>query len=83
MLTKEEKQEILKDENTGGPEAQVGLLSKKIEKLFSHLKENPKDLHSKRGLLAMVNKRKKILNYLKQKDEKRYNDLVKKTGLKK
>ncbi len=84
MLTKEEKQEALKEEkNTGSAEAQVVLLSKQIERLFAHLKKSPKDLHSKRGLLGMVNKRKKLLNYLKRKDEKRYKELLPKIGLKK
>ncbi len=84
MLTKEEKKEILKNtEKTGGVEAQVLLLSREIEELFAHLKENPKDLHSKRGLLGMVNKRKKLLTYLKKKDEERYKELIKEIGLKK
>ncbi len=84
MLTKEEKKEILKDDkDTGGAEAQVVLLSEQIKKLFSHLKENHKDTHSKRGLLGMVNKRKKLLLYLKKQDEKRYQALIKKIGLKK
>ncbi len=84
MLTKEEKAEILKDEkNTGGSEAQVLLLSTQIKKLFDHLKINPKDLHSRRGLLAMVNKRKKLLAFIKKEDEKKYKELVKKVGLKK
>ncbi len=84
MLTKEEKEEILKKtEKTGGVEAQVLLLSKEIETLFAHLKKNPKDLHSKRGLLGMVNKRKKLLTYLKEKDKERYKKLIKEIGLKK
>ncbi len=84
MLTKEEKEKILKDvKSTGGEEAQVSLLTEKIKKLFSHLKKNPKDVHSKRGLLGMVNKRKKLLLYLKNKDEKRYKELLSKIGLKK
>jgi small subunit ribosomal protein S15 len=85
MLTKEEKEEILKEEekNTGGCEAQILLLSEQIKKLFAHLKGNHKDLHSKRGLLGMVNKRKKLLLYLKKQDEKKYQELIKKIGLKK
>ncbi len=84
MLTKEEKDNILKEEkNTGGVEAQVSLLSKKIEKLASHLKDNHKDEHSRKGLLDMISKRKKLLKYLKNKDETRYTNLVKKVGLKK
>jgi|GEM_PF-1905778 len=84
MLTKEEKEEVLKDkENTGGTEAQVSLLSKKIEKLSAHLKENPKDIHSRKGLLDMISKRRKLLKYLKSKDEKKHEDLIAKIGLKK
>ena len=84
MLTKEEKKELLeKEENTGGAEAQVVLLSKQIESLFAHLKKNPKDLHSKRGLLGMVNKRKKLLSYLKKENEGDYKKLLAKVGLKK
>jgi small subunit ribosomal protein S15 len=84
MLTKEEKEKILEDaKNTGSVESQIVLLSEQIKKLFVHLKENRKDVHSRRGLLGMVNKRKKLLQYLKRKDEKRYKELVQKIGLKK
>ncbi|OGZ69660.1 MAG: 30S ribosomal protein S15, partial [Candidatus Staskawiczbacteria bacterium RIFCSPHIGHO2_12_FULL_38_11] len=62
---------------------QIALLSQEIEALVSHLKDHPKDIHSKRGLIGMVVKRKKLLNYLKKEDEKRYKDIVKKIGLKK
>ncbi len=83
MLTKEEKQNILKDDkDTGGAESQVTLLSEQIKKLFMHLKENPKDIHSKRGLLRMVNKRKKILSYVKKQDKQKHLKLVQKIGLK-
>ncbi len=82
--TKEEKKEEVKGgEDTGGVEAQTTTLSKKIEELLSHLKKHPKDLHSRRGLLAMVNKRRKLLSYLKRKDEERYRKLLSKLGLKK
>ncbi len=84
MLTKEEKKNILgEDISSGSTEAQILLLSKKIEKLFSHLKENKKDLHSKRGLLKMVNDRKKLLAYLKKEDEEKYKEVITKIGLKK
>ncbi len=84
MLSTEEKTKILEgSKNTGGAEAQILLLSKQIEKLFSHLKKNKKDLHSKRGLLAMVNDRKKLLQYLKKEDEKKYKEVIAKIGLKK
>ncbi len=87
MLTKEEKKEIRQpaeeEKNTGSAEAQVFLLSKQIEKLFAHLKKNRKDVHSKRGLLSMVNKRRKLLNHVKRRDEKRYKEIISKIGLKK
>ncbi len=84
MLTKEERQKLLKEEsNTGGVETQVKLLTKKIEKLSSHLKENAKDNHSRRGLLSMINNRKKLLSYLKRKDEEKHDALLSKVGLKK
>jgi small subunit ribosomal protein S15 len=59
------------------------LLSEEIKKLISHLKKHQKDVHSRRGLLKMVAKRRSLLNYLKEKDEKKYNSIVKKVGLKK
>lgn len=84
MLTKEEKQKLLKEEaNTGGAEAQIKLLTKKIEKLSSHLKESTKDNHSRRGLLSMINKRKKLLSYLKRKNEEKHDALLPEIGLKK
>ncbi len=83
MLTKEEKEKILKEESTGSMEAQVFLLSEQIKKLFAHLKESPKDLHSKRGLLRMVNKRKKLLSYIKKENEEKYREVISKIGLKK
>ncbi len=84
MLNKEEKTEILKEEkNTGGSESQILLLSKQIEKLFVHLKKNPKDIHCKRGLLGMVSNRRKLLSYLKRKDEKKHKEIIAKVGLKK
>lgn len=69
--------------DTGSPEVQVALLSSKIEKLAEHLKEHKKDVHSRRGLLAMVAKRRRLLSYLQKKDEKRYKDLIKTLGLSK
>jgi len=88
MLTPEKKEEIIKkykihDTDTGSPEVQIALLSEEIKQLLEHLKKHPKDLHSKRGLLRMVSKRKALLDYLKQKDQKRYKALIKKIGLKK
>lgn len=88
MLSTEEKEKIIEkfkthDGDTGSPEVQIALLSEEIKQLLSHLKTHTKDIHSKRGLLKMVSKRKKLLNYLKKEDEKRYNSLIKKIGLKK
>lgn len=69
--------------DTGSPQAQVGLLTKQINELASHLKKNPKDFHSRRGLLQMVADRRRHLKYLERKDMKAYNALIKKLGLKK
>jgi small subunit ribosomal protein S15 len=68
--------------DTGSPEVQVALLSHKIQRLTSHLEENKKDNHSRRGLLKVIAKRRRIINYLQKLDEKRYKDLIKKLGLK-
>ncbi len=69
--------------DTGSPEVQVALLTYKIQKLVSHLDENKKDNHSRRGLLKVVAKRRRILNYLQKLDEKRYKKLIKELKLKK
>jgi len=88
MLTKRKKENAIKDvklhsEDTGSPEAQVAILTKRIDELSSHLKKNKNDNHSRKGLLGMVADRKKHLKYIEKKDPKRYNSLVKKMGLKK
>jgi len=88
MLKTEKKQKLIKDykihnEDTGSPEVQIAILSEEIKGLLSHLKKNPKDNHSRRGLLKMVIKRKKLLGYLQKEDEKRYQGIIKKIGLKK
>ncbi|MEK7101436.1 MAG: 30S ribosomal protein S15 [Patescibacteria group bacterium] len=69
--------------DTGSPEVQVALLTEKITKLTEHLKAHKKDNHSRRGLLSMVNKRRRLLFYLQKKDLKRFQDLTKKLGLSK
>ncbi|MBL7036367.1 30S ribosomal protein S15 [Candidatus Microgenomates bacterium] len=69
--------------DTGSPEIQIALLSTQIEKLAEHLKEHKKDIHSRRGLLAMVAKRRRLLSYLMKKDEARYKTLIKEVGLSK
>jgi len=83
MLKTEKKSKIIKahrthDTDTGSAEVQIGLLTEEINKLVLHLKKHPKDLHSKRGLIKMVVKRKKLLAYLKKESEKRYNEIIKK-----
>ena len=88
MLTKRKKQNAIKDvkkhdSDTGSPEVQVSILSKRIDELASHLKKNTKDKHSRRGLLGLVEKRRTHLKYLKKKDVKRYEAIIKKVGLKK
>jgi len=88
MLTPEEKEKIIKkyklhESDTGSPEVQVTLLTEEIKRLLLHLKKHSKDFHSKRGLLKMVSKRRKLLGYLKKENVRRYNSLIKKIGLKK
>jgi len=87
-LKKENKAKIIKSsqvhtEDTGSPEVQITLLSERISKLADHLKKHRKDNHSRRGLLQMVNKRRRLLAYLKRKDEERYNSVLKKLDLNK
>lgn len=88
MLTKDEKVKVIKKVagakgDTGSPEVQVALLTERINRLVKHLKGNNKDNHSRRGLLAMVSKRRRLLNYLAVKDKKRYAALLKTLKLKK
>ena len=83
-----EKKEIVKDfgrkdNDTGSTEVQVALLTKKINELSEHFKIHKKDHHSKRGLLGMINNRRKLLKYLKGKNEEGYQELIKKLGLRK
>ena len=87
MLSKRVKENVAKpikrhDADTGSPEVQVSLLSKRIDELANHLKTHQKDNHSRRGLLAMVADRRSLLSYLKKTSEARYVKLVKKLGLK-
>jgi len=87
MLSKRQKDSVLKearvhDTDTGSPEAQASILSKQIDELAKHLKKNPKDNHSRRGLLGMVSSRQGHLNYLERRNADRYKKLVKKLGLK-
>lgn len=85
-LPSEEKLEVItqyqvKEGDTGSPEVQVALLTKRIEKLVGHLKGNPSDNHSRRGLLGIVSKRRRLLNYLEKKDPARYKGIAQKLGL--
>ena len=87
-LSAQEKAQIVNDYkraegDTGSPEVQVALLSANINKLQGHFKENAKDHHSRRGLIRMVNQRRKLLDYLKGKDVERYRTLITKLGLRK
>lgn len=87
MLSKQKKANAIKetkrhDADTGSPEAQVSLLTRQIDELAKHLKKHKKDFHSRRGLLQMVADRRKHLKYLARKDEKGYESLIKKLGLK-
>ena len=83
-----EKKEIIKgfgknNTDTGSTEVQVALLTKKINELSEHFKTHKKDHHSRRGLLGMINNRRKLLKYLKGKNEEGYQALIKKLGLRK
>jgi small subunit ribosomal protein S15 len=85
-LTIEEKLGLIKKYarekgDTGSPEVQIALLSAQIDKLVAHLKEHKKDVHSRRGLLSMVAKRRRLLTYLRKRDEERYKNLTKEVGL--
>ena len=85
-LSSESKSNIIAEysrakDDTGSPEVQVALLSKRISELTDHFGEHKKDHHSRQGLLKMVNKRRKLLDYLKEKDQDRYRELIKRLGL--
>ena len=88
MLTINQKKRVIKeamvsDKDTGSVPVQVSLLTKQIEELTSHLKKHPKDNHSRRGLLMMVGKRRRLLTYFEKKDAKAHKALLKKLDLKK
>lgn len=85
-LSAQEKESIVKEYqtaegDTGSADVQVALLTKNIEKLQSHFADHKKDHHSRRGLIRMVNQRRKLLDYLKKKDAERYSQLIKRLGL--
>ena len=88
MLLKEEKNSIINDHSrhesdTGSPEVQIALLTKRINDLTEHLKIHKKDFHSRRGLLIMVGRRRSLLNYLTKKDINRYRNIIEKLGIRK
>ena len=88
MLTKIRKQKVIKEvaiheKDTGSPEVQIAILSKRIDELSTHLKTHKKDVHSRRGLLSMVADRQSHLRYLQKKSTRRYNAILKKMELKK
>ena len=85
-ITAERKQELIKEfavkkDDTGSPEVQVAILSERITNLTEHLKTHKKDFHSRRGLLIMVGQRRRLLDYVKSIQVTRYEDLVKRLGL--
>ncbi|MDC0867825.1 30S ribosomal protein S15 [Paracoccaceae bacterium] len=85
-ITTEEKAKVMKDfatkdGDTGSPEVQVAILTSRITTLTEHFKSHKKDNHSRRGLLKMVALRRKLLDYVKAKDESRYQDLIKRLGI--
>lgn len=87
-LTTSGKKDIIKKfsrekGDTGSPEVQIALLSAQIDKLAGHLKEHKKDVHSRRGLLSMVAKRRRLITYLRKRDEGRYKNLIKSLELEK
>lgn len=88
MLTKTKKRNVIKetavhDKDTGSPEVQIALITRRIEELTSHLKKHQKDKHSRRGLLQMVANRQTHMNYLQKTNTRRFNALMKKLNLKK
>ena len=85
-ITKEQVQKFIKEfgkseNDSGSPEVQVAILSQRISVLTEHLKVNQNDLHSKRGLMKMIGKRRRLLNYIKSQDPQRYVDIINKLGL--
>ena len=85
-ITAEDKAKVIKeygtkDGDTGSPEVQVAILSSRIATLTEHFKTHKKDNHSRRGLLKLVAQRRKLLDYVRGKDEKRYQDLIQRLGL--
>lgn len=87
-ITPARKQELIKefsakDGDTGSPEVQIAIMTERIKNLTEHLKEHKKDNHSRRGLLIMVGQRRRMLDYVKRKNVKRYEDLIGRLGIRK
>jgi len=87
-LIKERKKELIEsfkqhDKDTGSPEVQIAILTEKVNYLTTHLKKHKKDVHSRQGLLQMVNKRRRLLDYLKKVDYNRYQTIIEKLKLRK
>ena len=85
-ITAERKQELIKEyatkaQDTGSPEVQVAILTERITNLTEHFKSHNKDNHSRRGLLKLVSQRRRLLDYVKNKDDARYQDLIKRLGI--
>ena len=85
-ISPERKQELIREfarseGDTGSPEVQVAILTERINNLTEHFKQHHKDNHSRRGLLKLVSQRRKLLDYLKRKDENRYQELIERLGL--
>lgn len=88
MISKEKKTAIIneyatKPGDTGSPEVQIAILTERIKEVTEHMKKNPKDHHSNRGLLKMVGQRRGLLDYLKEKDIERYRAIIAKLGIRK
>ena len=88
MIAKEKKQAIMAEygrtpNDTGAPEVQIAVLTARIQELTEHLKVNPKDHHSRRGMLKMIGRRRGLLSYLKSVDIERYRSLIERLGLRK
>ncbi len=87
-ITAERKEQIINDfartkGDTGSPEVQIAILTERIKNITEHMQSHKKDFHTRRGLLMLVSNRRKLLKYLKNKDEQKYNDIVSKLGLRK
>ena len=87
-ITKKKKKEVIKnyqrkDSDTGSPEVQVAILSERIKKLTEHMKEHKKDFHSRYGLLKLVSRRRKLLDYMKKKTPEKYEEIIGKLEIRK